>query len=77
MAASLLEKLSNASGLSKVFAEATVRRIAGRAGVDPENLRRQDIERLLPMLKHALLLYLDKSVAEARLRDIQKLAESD
>jgi hypothetical protein len=69
---SLFARLVELSGLSPIFADATVRRTIERAGLSPERLVRQDIAVIIPELANTLSPFLGKDT-ETRIRAMRKL----
>jgi hypothetical protein len=72
----LFDHLVELSGLSPIFAAATIGRSLERAGLSPDQLRREEINRLIPELSRTLAVFLGQR-AEARIQDIRKLGLVD
>lgn len=65
MSSPLFEQVVAASGLSAVFARSSVKRVLDRAGVDPANFRRGDLQRLMPEFERLLKGFLEGEAGPA------------
>jgi hypothetical protein len=72
----LFQSLVDLSGLSPIFASATIRRSLERAGVSPEHITRRDIETILPDLERSLTAFLGAD-APGRIAEIRALARGE
>ncbi|MBK9262864.1 MAG: hypothetical protein IPM54_24055 [Polyangiaceae bacterium] len=71
---SLFDQIVQRSGLSPVFAKGTIQRAFARIGVDPNKMKRDDVERALPSLQAALAVFLPPNELQKRMQDIGRLA---
>jgi hypothetical protein len=69
-----MARIVQASGLSPIFAEAVLRRAVVRAGVDPESMQRKDLDKAMPEIERALVVYLGEDSARDRLGKIRDMA---
>jgi hypothetical protein len=76
MATEALDTLIEASGLSPIFARATIMRTIERSGLDARKFRTADIPRLQRHLELALRMYLGEAEARLRLHVISQLVSS-
>jgi hypothetical protein len=71
----LLDRLVEASGLSGVFARASIVRALERSGVDTSRLTRGDIKRALPEIERALSVFMAPPQVKKQLHSIELLLE--
>lgn len=69
------DQVATATGLAGMLAAGAVRRCCVRAGVDVQQMKRRDLERMLPSLETVLLVYLSGPDADAAFGRLRQLAE--
>lgn len=73
MSASLFDQVVATSGLSEVFAADTIERACVSVGVQPQQLRREDLARLATQLERTLKIFLGPDEARRRVEAISTL----
>jgi hypothetical protein len=75
--ATLFDKVVSEAGLATLLAEGVVLRACRRAGIaDPQNLKKPELQRLLPHLKVSLETYLARPRVTERLLVLENLTRS-
>ena len=74
--ASLFDAVVEASGLVALIAPFTVSRLLVAAGVSPQELTADDLERALPELEKGLAVYLADEELERSLASMRRLASA-
>src|SRR6186997_2141645 len=72
---SFLDEVSGATGLAPMIAAGVLERCCRRAGVSRVTMTRRDLQKLLPYLEPALLVYHTGREVMAALERLQQLAE--
>ena len=72
---SLLDRVVEASGLSGVFARASIVRSLERSGVDVARLTRGDVQRALPEIERALRVFMPDDQVKRQIARIQMLVD--
>lgn len=68
----LLDTLVEASGLSSVFAHASIVRALKRSGAALDHLTRADVLRAMPEIERALSVYVEPAELAARMRQLRR-----
>ena len=74
--ASLFDAVVEASGLVALIAPFTVSRLLVAAGVSPQEMTADDLERALPELEKGLAVYLADDELERSLASMRRLADA-
>lgn len=69
----LLDALVEASGLSSVFAHASIVRALKRSGAELDRLTRADVLRAMPEIERALSVYIDAAELQGRMRQLKRV----
>ncbi len=70
----LFDRLVEISGLSPLFARATLSRALTRAGAKPETLSAEQLKAALPELEKTLRVFLQGDELNRRFQDVKTLA---